>query len=323
MCLQRWTLGLHEQRRKQQTNESVTFAFPIFQHVTGTRNNGEGLANLWDSRTGWRGRPWRCWPPRLQEWYWLLLSWACSAASCRPWWPSCGQPSSSWTKAQVFLVKMHSPPMNKQHMRQDLWASQETVPADGALPAGADGAGHLHEPLLVHLRTQPMSPTPQEARIYRESESVLLRPVIGVDWTDPNSKPFTSENHGNLPIWYDDVGVRNGRKKTDLGGGGRRGAGDVAWAGRMEERMGGGGGARWAQVLGEDDYRVCNFPYKSLGFLCFMYVGAWRFRWAGPLEASGLISMQKPREKRFSDGFISVGWTKNWKLTPYVIINSS
>jgi len=104
--------------------------------------------------------------------------------------------------------------------------------------------------------------------------------------------------------------VRNGRKKTDLGGGGRRGSreGDGGvWMGGG----GGGGGARWAQVLGEDDYRVCNFPYKSLGFLCFMYVGAWRFRWAGPLEASGLISMQKPREKRFSDGFISVGWTKN------------
>jgi len=61
--------------------------------------------------------------------------------------------------------------------------------------------------------------------------------------------------------------------------------------------MGGGGGARWAQVLGEDDYRVSSFPRNSLGFLCFMYVGACWFRWAGPLEASGLISMQKPRMK--------------------------
>jgi hypothetical protein len=32
--------------------------------------------------------------------------------------------------------------------------SRQCLPAHGALAAGADGAGHLHEPLLVHLRNQ-------------------------------------------------------------------------------------------------------------------------------------------------------------------------
>uniref|UniRef100_A0A0A8ZSL0 Transcription factor btf3, putative n=1 Tax=Arundo donax TaxID=35708 RepID=A0A0A8ZSL0_ARUDO len=52
------------------------------------------------------------------------------------------------------------------------------LPAHGAFSAGADGAGHLHEPLLVHLRNQPNSRAPQVkagttgTRIYRESGSV-------------------------------------------------------------------------------------------------------------------------------------------------------
>jgi hypothetical protein len=32
--------------------------------------------------------------------------------------------------------------------------SRQCLPAHGALAAGADGAGHLHEPLLVHLHNQ-------------------------------------------------------------------------------------------------------------------------------------------------------------------------
>jgi len=56
---------------------------------------------------------------------------------------------------------------------------------------------------------------------------------------------------------------------TDLdGGGGLRGQATV----REQRGMGaggGGGGARWAVGFGED-YRVVNFPRKSLEFLRIM-----------------------------------------------------
>ena len=57
---------------------------------------------------------------------------------------------------------------------------------------------------------------------------------------------------------------------TDLdGGGGRRGQATVREQRGMGAGGGGGGGARWAVGFGED-YRVVNFPRKSLEFLRIM-----------------------------------------------------
>ena len=57
---------------------------------------------------------------------------------------------------------------------------------------------------------------------------------------------------------------------TDLdGGGGRRGQATVREQRGMGAGGGGGGGARWAVGFGED-YRVFNFPRKSLEFLRIM-----------------------------------------------------
>jgi len=57
---------------------------------------------------------------------------------------------------------------------------------------------------------------------------------------------------------------------TDLDGGeGRRGQATVREQRGMGAGGGGGGGARWAVGFGED-YRVFNFPRKSLEFLRIM-----------------------------------------------------
>ena len=88
-------------------------------------------------------------------------------------------------------------------------------------------------------------------------------------------------------------------------------------AGPVTSREQGGWRSGWEEAAAQDGRRF--WGRMIIGFAIF-HISPWVFyvlcMWAhggsaGRLEASGLISMQKPREKRFSDGFISVGWTKN------------
>lgn len=76
-----------------------------------------------------------------------------------------------------------------EHKTCESRAGQQHIPAHGALAAGADGAGHLHEPLLVHLRNrternQPVGQTAHGAQIYRQNESILAHTATGAARSD-------------------------------------------------------------------------------------------------------------------------------------------
>lgn len=89
-------------------------------------------------------------------------------------------------KKKVISFRVIGIATDEQHVRE---SSQEQVPAHGALPTGADGAGHLHEPLLVHLRNQTISRTAQESTDLSREGIGSTMPSNRVYWTGLNYKP--------------------------------------------------------------------------------------------------------------------------------------